>query len=395
MKRLLILGGSDLQVSAIKKAKEMGLYVITCDYLPNNPGHQYSDQYLNVSTTDKEEVLKIASRLQIDGVLAYASDPGALTAAYVAEKLGLRTNLYNVVQTMSQKNLFRKYLLKHGYNVPECNCSDDINVLKEFFLNLGKKAILKPVDSSGSKGIFIISNTEQIDEYFERSIQFSKVGKVIIEEFIDKKGYQIGGDGFMLNGELVFRCFGDIHFSETNPILPCSVSVPSTHSQNIINLVHDYVGKLLKDIGMIMGAVNFDIIIDQNEKIYIIEIGARNGGNMIPELTKYCTGVDMIELSIKASIGEEIVLPTTLEEKKYFSHYVLHSKQDGVLKSIKKSKYIERKILLENLNYSDGDIVRRFRSSADRLGVLLLKYDDKQDMLNTIYKMDKHYVISF
>ena len=92
MKRLLMLGGSLYQTYAIKEAKRLGYYVITCDYLPSNPGHKYADEYHNVSTTDKEAVLTLAKELKVDGVVAYASDPAAPTAAYVCEQLGLPTS---------------------------------------------------------------------------------------------------------------------------------------------------------------------------------------------------------------------------------------------------------------------------------------------------------------
>ena len=87
MKKILMLGGSMQQIPAIKRAKELGFYVITCDYLPNNPGHKFADEWYNVSTTDLDGVLTLAKNLDIDGVVAYASDPAAPTAAYVSEKM--------------------------------------------------------------------------------------------------------------------------------------------------------------------------------------------------------------------------------------------------------------------------------------------------------------------
>ena len=93
---------------AIKEAVRQGCYVITCDYLPQNPGHKFSHEYHNVSTTDKEAVLSLARRLKVDGIVAYASDPAAPTAAYVCEKLGLPTSPYKSVEILSKKHLFRK-----------------------------------------------------------------------------------------------------------------------------------------------------------------------------------------------------------------------------------------------------------------------------------------------
>ena len=110
MKKLLMLGGSLYQTFAIKEAKRLGYYVITADYLPSNPGHKYSDEYHNISTTDKEAVLKLAKKLEVDGVVAYASDPAAPSAAYVCEKMGLPTSPYKSVEILSNKDLFRQFL---------------------------------------------------------------------------------------------------------------------------------------------------------------------------------------------------------------------------------------------------------------------------------------------
>ena len=105
-----MLGGSTSQVCAIKRAKEMGLYVIICDYLPDNPGQFVADEFYLVSTTDKEAVLELAKGLNLDAVICYASDPAAPTAAYVCEKLGLPTSPYESVMVLSNKDTFRQYL---------------------------------------------------------------------------------------------------------------------------------------------------------------------------------------------------------------------------------------------------------------------------------------------
>ena len=159
MKKVLMLGGAPAQIPAIKKAKEMGLYVITCDYLPNNPGHAYADEYYNVSTTDKEEVLKLAQKLKIDGIVCYASDPSALTAAYVAENMGLPTSPYESVKTLSNKDLFRDFLSKNGFNTPKANGYSSVEEAIQELNEYKFPVIIKPVDSSGSKGVTKISNS--------------------------------------------------------------------------------------------------------------------------------------------------------------------------------------------------------------------------------------------
>ena len=88
-KKLLLLGGLRYLFPVIEEAHRLGIYVITADYLPNNIAHQYSDEYVNVSIIDKDAVLKVAREKEIDGIMSFAVDPGVVTAAYVAENMGL------------------------------------------------------------------------------------------------------------------------------------------------------------------------------------------------------------------------------------------------------------------------------------------------------------------
>ena len=91
-KKIMMLGGNYFQMTAVLAAKRLGYHVIDVDYLPGNPAHRYADEYYNISTIDKEKVLQKARELQIDGIVSYASDVSAPTAAYVAEAMGLPTN---------------------------------------------------------------------------------------------------------------------------------------------------------------------------------------------------------------------------------------------------------------------------------------------------------------
>jgi biotin carboxylase len=385
-----MLGGADIQVSAIKRAKELGCYVITCDYLPNNPGHAFADEYHNVSTTDREAVLALARSLNLDGILAYASDPAAPTAAYVAEMFGLPGNPYLAVEILSRKDLLRQFMHEHGFRAPKAISSSSYREALEFHQSLQSDSIIKPVDSSGSKGIFRLSKGKSFEGLFHEAMRFSKLGLVVVEEFIEKLGYQIGGDGFLVDGQLVFRCFGDIHFSKTNPLLPCSVSLPSSHEPDIIQRVHSEVQSLLSAIGMQTGALNFDILVNKSKEVCILEIGPRNGGNMIPELTELCTGVDMKTYSIRAALGLDCSGLQLGEERKAFAHYVVHAPLDGVVQSVEQSKQLRSCIRYEHYNFKPGDQVERFNSSANRLGVLLLEHADQHALIELIDHMHEH-----
>ena len=117
-KKLLLLGGLQYLLPVIEEAHNLGVYVITADYLPGNIAHKYSDEYCNVSIIEKDAVLEAAKRLKVDGIMSFACDPGVVTAAYVAEQMGLPScGSYESVSILQNKGRFREFLTKNGFNV--------------------------------------------------------------------------------------------------------------------------------------------------------------------------------------------------------------------------------------------------------------------------------------
>lgn len=390
MKKLLMLGGSHFQVPAIKTARLMGHYVITCDYLEENPGHQYAHEYHNVSTTDKEAVLSLAKLLKIDGIVCYASDPAAPTAAYVAEKLGLPTNPYKSVDILSNKDLYRDFLAKNGFNVPKAKGYNLLEEAKVDFHTFKMPVMVKPVDSSGSKGVAKIDSIDLLEEKVDVALSFSRVKRFIIEEYVEKFGYQIAGDGFSVNGRLVFRCFANQHFEENsvNPFVPIGNSWPYNMPEYVHKKIHNEIQRALQLLEMKTGAYNFDIRIDNDENIYLMEIAPRNGGNLIPQVTNYATNVDMVEYTIKAALGEDCSNLTLIKPKGYWSCYVIHSEKIGVFKKMEVNEDFRKNNLIEcKLFVKPGEKIFAFTGSNMTLGMMILKFESMDEMLekmNTI-----------
>lgn len=245
MKKLLLLGGSAQQIAAIETAKRLGYYTVLCDYLPDNPGQYHADKFYLVSTTDRNAVLDVAKQEYIDGVLAYASDPAAPTAAYVAQELGLPGNPYESVEILCNKDRFRAFLAENGFCTPKanayCTVEDAVAALckGEFHFPV----IVKPVDSSGSKGVGRIDDVSEAEERLTYAMRFSRRKKVIVEEFVEKYGYQVAGDGLSIDGKLVFRCFGNDHFDPdgASPYVPIAASFP----YNLPGAIHKKINKAI------------------------------------------------------------------------------------------------------------------------------------------------------
>lgn len=385
--KLLLLGGSAQQIVAIETAKNLGYYTVVCDYLPDNPGQHFADKFYLVSTTDKEAILDVAKKEQVDGILAYASDPAAPTAAYVAEKLGLHGNPYDSVEILCNKDKFREFLKNNGFNTPKAKGYSNIaDALADIKNNLFKlPVIVKPVDSSGSKGVSKISNFNEAPDKLSYAIGFSISKKIIVEEFVEKLGYQIAGDGLSINGELVFRCFANDHFNPRckNPFVPISASFPYEMPNEIHLKIHNEIQRLLALLKMQTCTYNFDIRIDKDFNVYLMEIAPRDGGNYIPQIIKYATGVDLVECSVLAAMGEEIENISQKSTNGFWAYYAVHSLEDGFLEEIKISKDVYEKHIVENhILKSPGDEIKSFTGANTTLGILLMKFDNLKQMLN-------------
>ena len=349
MKRVLMLGGSIYQTYAIKEAVKLGYYVITCDYLPGNPGHKFAHEYHNVSTTDKEAVLELARKLKVDGVVAYASDPAAPTAAYVCEKLGLPTSPFKSVEILSKKHLFRKYLAENGFNVPKANsytCFEDAEKdLKNFHLPV----MVKPVDSSGSKGVNKLTDPEQLKGFFEDALSYSRDKIVLIEEFIVKNGPQISGDAFSVDGKLVFHCLGNEFYSSKvdKDFAPLGECWPTVMPQEVIDTLAADLQRLISLLGMKSNAYNVEAIYGVDGKVYILELGARSGGSLIPQVTALATGVDMVPYVIKAAMGEDCTDLKMAPVSGFWSNYMAHSNETGLYDGIEYGKEFGEKHLVD------------------------------------------------
>lgn len=396
MKKILMLGGSLQQVPAIKKAKELGFYVITCDYLPENPGHSYADEYHNVSTTDKEAVLALAVKLEVDGIVAYASDPAAPTAAYVAEKMGLPGNPYNSVKLLTEKDLFREFLIKNGFNSPKASGFVKFEDAYEKIDEYNLPVMVKPVDSSGSKGVVKVCSKEQLKSAVEEALSYSRSKRFVMEEFIEKKGYQVSGDGFSVNGKLVFTSYGNELYSSkgTREYVALGEFWPSLMTSEQKQKVDDELQRLITALGMKNGAYNIEVIIDKNDKVYILELGPRNGGSYIPQLIKYATGVDLVDYTIFASVGMDCSQLKMAETKGFFSNYMIYSTSSGSFKGIWFDEKFKNENLLEvHCTYKEGDSVSAYQNTTHSLGTIIFKANSLDEIIEITSNMEKYYKV--
>lgn len=390
MKKLLLLGGSAQQVPAIETAKKLGYYTVLCDYLEDNPGQYSADKFYLISTTNKEAVLEVAQNEKVDGVIAYASDPAAPTAAFVAEKMGLPSNPYQSVEILCNKDRFRSFLQENGFNAPKYGGYSEKEKAKNDIKNFSMPVIIKPSDSSGSKGVTVLYNLDLLDDAIELAFSFSRSHRIIIEEFIEKKHkYLVGGDLFIDNGKIILwgmlNCHRDNH---VNNLVPIGKSYPLILDEKDIDNIKNTLQRLVDKLQIKSGGMNVELVIDKNDNVWPIDIGPRNGGNMIPDLLGMIYNIDVIEMAVKAAMGEDVSIDMKSENVFYATHN-LHSDRSGLFDYIQYSNNIKPYIVKECIYKKPGEKVEFFDNASKALGIIFLKFNSVEEMIDIIDNSDK------
>lgn len=405
MPKVLVLAASWFQIPVIRCAKDRGHHVITCDNRPENPGHALADESWCISTTDFEAVARAAERAGVDAVICYATDVAAPTAAYVAERLALPGHPLEAVRILTDKDRFREFQQRHDYPHPAFWSGCDPDGLEAAIGELGLPVMVKPVDSSGSRGVSRVDRPEQLAPAFEAARRHSRRGAVIVEEFLERDGYQLTGDGFVLDGKLVFDAFANQHFApEGRPHFPVGESLPAAFEERILDRARVQIDRLVGQLGLRTGALNFDLFVDGEGEVHMIEIGPRAGGNSIPVLIREATGADLVGAVLDAALGERVeiagngsVYPTaTYNLVDLLEGLELRDRDDSEV-ALRADETLRRALVQQRMCLDDGtDLLLGAEPTPwfgpDRLAVgwTLLRFEDAPTMLEVMDHMDRH-----
>jgi biotin carboxylase len=393
MKKLMILGGGGYAVPVIKTAHEMGLYVITADYLPYNVAHKYSDEYCNVSIIDKEATLLEARKRNIDGVMSFACDPGVITAAYVAEKMGLPSvGTYEAVSILQNKGKFRAFLAEHGFNVPTGKAYTSVDEALNDIDYFHWPVIVKPTDSAGSKGVTKVEDPADLRKSIENALKFSHCNEFIIEDFLQQVGYSSDTDSFSVNGELKFVSFNCQGFDQDaeNPFTPSAFSWPSSMTAEHQKELTDEIQRLITLLGLGTSLYNIETRECIDGKAYIMECSPRGGGNRLAECLRYATGVDLIKAAVSAAIGEPVTDVVQKPYDGYWAEIILHTVKTGFFEGLWISDTLKDHIVDQILWFEPGIHLRGFYAANDAIGSLILRFDDYEELKSVLAEQQEH-----
>ena len=374
MKKLLVLAAGLLQIPVIKKAREMGYYVIAADDDPNAPGMALADKAIAPGgLMNEEKMVAIAKEEKVDGVIHPCSEVAMNVMGRINDELGLCGISKEIAIRATNKHLMREAFEKYGAPSPKSILTKDEEdawciFCKEFDTN----AILKPSRNSGSRGIAKVEKGISKGEFvslYQRALDESRDHQVLIEQFIE--GPEFSVEVIVWQGEPHVLAVTDKKTTEAPYFVELGHNQPSLFPEDVQQKLKEGAIAGCKSLGLTYCAAHCELKI-QNGEAYLMEIGARMGGDFIStELTHLSSGVDMVAATIDVVLGVEPNLKPVEEKHGVAIRYF--TPKPGVVKRIENTEILKRADVYDAEIYvKPGDTVKEVKSSLDRSGHVIV-----------------------
>ena len=366
MKRLAVIGASYLQLPLVLKAKNMGIETHCFAIEEGAVCKDVADFFYPISIVEKDEILEKCREINIDGIYSIASDVAVPTISYVADKLGLIANSNECALKSTNKYEMRKALDTAMLNSPKYILHTDINN----FTELNYPLIVKPTDRSGSLGVEKVYSENEL----KRAITFAKEKSlsqgVIIEEFVS--GVEVSVEAVSWQGEHHILSITDKETTGEPHFVELAHHQPSGLYSEMQDKIKAETIKALDAVGAEYGASHNEFIITEDNKLFVVEVGTRMGGDFIgSDLVYLSTGYDFLKGVIDISLGE--FEKPILERNKYSGVYFLS----------RETEYIKEYLVSKNKKHwhykseiTNNQLIN-VTCSADRSGYLIYNSNKK------------------
>jgi biotin carboxylase len=388
-KKIFIVGGGYADIPIIKAAKQLGFFVITGGLDKNGLGNRYSDLYCRADNSDQEAVLKVARDQRVDVICPSAAGYSAVSCAYAAEKLGHDyLDSYEAARTLHYKDSFQKLAKELALPSPKAESFKELGAAKKAVGGFGFPLIIKPVDMSGGKGIVRAGDAEEAEAAVINAFARSKVGNIIIEEFIE--GSNHGFSSIIRGGKVAFY-FVDNEYYYLNKYTVAGTTTPGDVPREAVASLIFSIEKLASVLSLKNGLFHLQFIL-RNGRPFIIDICRRVPGDLYVEFVKYATGVDYPSFIVKSYAGMKIDDLAPKPASGHFTRHVIMGDRNGTFSDIKIGEALKGNIIDRLSIFSKGGKVSDFMTQ--RLGVVIIKYgsqreaDDKNGRIQELIKAE-------
>lgn len=386
MEKLLVLGAGPFQVPLITKAQEMGIYVIAITPDGPYPGIQIADKVYFHDAKDEEYALEVAKKEQINGVISDQGDLFVRPVAYVAEHMGLPGNTYETALNYTDKHRMREKSKELGLATIESKMIYTLDEAIEVFRSLGGQAIIKPVDSSSSRGISKIPTEEELVAKWDEAKSYSRSGGIIIEHFVTGPQFEV--DSIAAGGHVYPLMYADLdEFDLPNVFSSRTRLYPSTADEEVVKKLLDYSQKINEGFGMHQGVSHNEYIMDENTgEIYLIECALRGGGTYIATaIAANETGIDTQEFLVNVALGRLDDVPH-FEMNQRHAGYVCFYLPLGEVISTEGKPEVEALPWVDKTKLANIEVGQHTKAAADKNQrcAIVFHADSREEMLERI-----------
>ena len=372
MRRLLVLAAGLLQIPVIRKAKEKGYYVIATDGDPHAPGLQYADKAVVIDITSEALMLDLARQERVDGVIHPCSEVSMNVMGRINDELQLHGISRDTALRATNKHLMREAFESYGAPSPKSFCFEDVVEGFRLYSMIGGKSILKPSRNSGSRGVAKMEAGVSFEEFaplFERAKDESRDASVMIEQFIE--GPEFSVEIIVYQGNVHVLQVTDKKTTEAPYFVELGHNQPSLFPGSIVDIVKDAAVCGVKALGLNDCAAHAEVKV-QDGKAYLMEIGARLGGDFISTvLTHLSSGIDMVAAAIDVALGiEPNLYPITTSQGVAIRYF---TPRPGRVVAVENEAALYAPDVYDAEIYvKAGDVVREVKSSLDRSGHVIV-----------------------
>lgn len=372
MTSLVVLGAADGAVPTYQRAAKLGYRTICVDIQPGAPGVPLADEYLHVSTRAPEQVAaELAGRDDIVGVLAPASDIALPAQRWLARHWGLPDPISEgAVLASADKSVFRAVCDRLGFPSYGAVAGTAGPELRQAALGLRFPTLVKPVDSTGSRGVVPCGGPGELTGALRRAIEHSPSGRLVVEEHVT--GEHLTVEAVVAGGRTVFHAVSARTLTPPPYFITAEQLLPAELAPEVDRRLTAMLDMLCAELGYVSGPLNLDVVLAPDGELYFVEMGARTGGNGLAELIETSYGVDTLAASIALAVGEQVVV--TPREPRPVLLRVLAADRPGQLVDV--HGVAEVKALPEfvdlRLFAEPGDHVQPYTQAANKVGYVVL-----------------------
>ena len=375
MKKILIIGAGFLQAYVIRKARELGYYVYAVDGNPHAVGFTYAHEYAAVNIVDKEACLAYAREHQIDGVMTAATDYGVLSASHIATEMNLPGNPYAAAELIKNKYLVRKRLFEAHIDdteqAYEIRSMEDLDQVRE---KIHYPVMVKPCDGSGSRGACKVESESELAAAVQNAMDASITRRAEIETFIFGREY--GVESFVCGDQVHVMAVMQKEMTQPPYYAELGHAIPSGLPAEVENRVKAAAEAAIRALGLTCGAVNMDLLIDKDNGLHIVDIGARMGGNLIgSHIVPAGTGIDYIGNLIRTAVGDPICMDPIQKPMPVATR--LLALTPGVVKALPDFDELAKayNVTIEH-HLNIGDQINEYHTNLDGCGYVVARAED-------------------